>query len=361
MASQPYDGVVVTGYGETGVVKRTERDVVSLLEEAIGLAVARAGLRKGDVDGMALASFTIAPDRPIHLVERLGYDLRWFEALEPGGASGVSAILHAARAIQAGDAEIVVCAAADVLTTETMRERNAGFSGGMRDPNATFARIQRRHMEQYGTTLEQLGKISVVSRFHGSLNPAALLREPLTLEQYLASRVVAEPIRLYDCVHPGAGAAAILVRAGDDGIRIDAGGERHNYTPARSSLRFGWEAMSLDVEALDGVQLYDDYPVMVLIQLEDLGFCPKGEGGAFVERTSLRFDGDLPLNTGGGQLACGQAGSAGGFVAPIEAVRQLHGEAGARQVEGARTMLATGLGMIGAEVPLSTAMIVFRR
>jgi acetyl-CoA acetyltransferase len=353
-----YEGAAIAGYGQTGVAKETERDTLSFLAEAIDLALVGAGLQRADVDGMALGSFTLDPDHPIHAVERLGFDLRWFEAAEPGGAAGITSILHAARAIQAGDAEVAVCAAADVLTTGKLRELTARFSGGMSDPNSTFAAIQRRHMDDYGTTLEQVGGISVLSRLHGSLNPQALFREQITLADYLASRVVVDPIRLLDCVHPVSGGAAVVLRAGDEGVRIVSGDERHGAT---TTLEFGWTRMHPDIDGLDAVELYDDYPIMVLIQLEDLGFCAKGESGAFVERTNLRFDGDLPLNTGGGMLSCGQAGAAGGYLAPIEAIRQLRGEGGLRQVPGARKILVSGLGMIGSEVPLSTAMAIFAR
>jgi acetyl-CoA acetyltransferase len=309
---EDYDGVVIAGYGETPVVKKTERSTLSFLAEGIQLALWSAGLAGDDVDGMVVGSFTLAPDHPIHVVERLGFDLRWFEAAEPGGASGVTSI----------------------------------------------AEIQRRHMELYGTTAEQLGAISVLSRFHGSLNPQALFQQEIALADYLGSRVIADPIRLLDCVHPGAGGAAVVLRAGDGGVRIAAGAERHG---ASQTLEFGWATMGAEVEGLDAVQLYDDYPIMVLIQLEDLGFCGKGDGGPFVERTNLRFDGELPLNTGGGMLSCGQAGAAGGYVAPIEAIRQLRGEGGRRQVKDARSILVSGLGMIGSRVPLSTSMAVFSR
>jgi acetyl-CoA acetyltransferase len=355
---EDYDGVVIAGYGETPVVKQTERSTLSFLAEAIQLALGRAGLAGDDVDGMVIGSFTLAPEHPIHAVERLGFELRWFEAAEPGGASGITSILHAARAIQAGDAAVVVCAAADVLTTGVLRELNSRFPTAMNDPNAAFAEIQRRHMDLYGTTAEQLGAISVLSRFHGSLNPQALFQREIALADYLGSRVIVDPIRLLDCVHPGAGGAAVVLRAGDGGVRIAAGAERHGAT---QTLEFGWATMGAEVERLDAVQLYDDYPIMVLIQLEDLGFCGKGDGGPFVERTNLRFDGELPLNTGGGMLSCGQAGAAGGYVAPIEAIRQLRGEGGRRQVKDARSILVSGLGMIGSRVPLSTSMAVFAR
>ena len=374
-AARGYDGVVVAGYGETRVEKRTDRDVLSFLAEAIRGALASAGLGHDDVDGLAVGSFTLPPDRTIDVAEQLGFRLRWLEQASPGGVGGLAAILHAARAVQAGDAEAVVCAAADVLTTDSLRALTREFNTVTRDyltpyghggANGTFAILQARHMAEHGTTREQLGRIAVTSRFHGSLNPQALLPEPITLDDYLHSPPIVEPLHLLDCVHPGAGGAAVVVASGEraGGVRIAGGAERHNHA---AGLRFGWHEMRDAVYEqagagpadVDAVQLYDDYPIMVLAQLEELGFCADGQGGAFVERTDLRFDGALPLNTGGGMLACGQAGAAGGYVAPIEAIRQLRGEGRSRQVDGARRMLVTGLGMTGYTHPLSTAMAVF--
>lgn len=375
MSARGYEGVVLAGYGETPVVKRTERDVLSLLAEAIREALASAGLGHDDVDGLAVGSFTLAPDRAVDVAERLGFRLRWLEQASPGGAGGLAAILHAARAVQAGDAEVVVCAAADVLTAASLRELSRDFNTVTRDylspyghggANGTFALLQARHMAERGTTREQLGRIAVVSRFHGSLDPRALLGSPIELAEYLDAPPVVVPLHLLDCVHPGSGGAAIVVTSAERarGVRIAGGAERHN---GAEGLRFGWDELNEAVLAqarvgpadVDAVELYDDYPFMVLVQLEELGFCARGEGGAFLERTDLRFDGTLPLNTGGGMLARGQAGAAGGYVAPVEAIRQLRGEGGRRQVEGARRVLVSGLGMAGYTHPLSAALAVF--
>jgi acetyl-CoA acetyltransferase len=184
--------------------------------------------------------------------------------------------------------------------------------------------------------------------------------------------MIADPIRLYDCVLPCAGAEAVVVTALDrapqgKGVRILSGFERHNHPPMEiAPLRGGWETFAdklfaqagFGPEEMDLIQLYDDYPIMVAIQLEDLGFCKKGEVSKFLAENSFAWDGSLPLNTGGGQLSCGQAGIAGGLLGVTETVRQLRGEGGDRQVAKARRGLVAGYGMVGYGHGLSASSII---
>lgn len=381
MSVRTFEDVAVCGYAELPVVKDSEHPTRSLLGQAIAGALKDAGLSVGDVDGLALGSFTLPPDRPVNAAAALGLDLQWLAPQEPGGASGISALLAAARAIEAGDAEVVVCAAADALTTGALREMVSQFNADTRDwlapigfagPNGIFALLQARHMHEYGTTRAQLGRVSVVQREHGSLNPAAMFREPVTLEEYLDSRPIVEPLHLLDCVHPGCGASAIVVTTaerarslGRGGVAALGGAERINHS-AGGSLRFGWEEFADDLyeaagtgpHEFDAVEFYDDYPIMVCCQFEELGFCEPGTGGSFLEETDLRFDGELPLNTGGGMLACGQAGAAAGYTPLVEAIRQLRGEAESRQVPDPHKVLVSGLGMVGYNRPLTTGAMV---
>jgi acetyl-CoA acetyltransferase len=194
----------------------------------------------------------------------------------------------------------------------------------------------------------------------------------MTLDDYLASRMIADPLRLYDCVLPCAGAEAVIVGKLADapngkGIKVLAGYEHHNHPVGEPApLRGGWElyrdALWRDAgyapTDMDFVQAYDDYPIMVAIQLEDLGFCCKGEVGTFLEQHDFSWAGSLPLNTGGGQLSCGQSGAGGGMIGLTEAVRQLRQEAGDRQVRGARRGLVSGYGMVGYGHGLSTSAMV---
>lgn len=383
MNVRAFEGAVVCGYAELPVVKATDRSTRSLLGEAVAGALADANLLPGDVDGLALGSFALLPDRPVNAAAALGLDLRWLAPQEPGGASGISALLAAARAVEAGDADVVVCAAADVLTTRGLQEMVSEFNADTRDwlapigfagPNGIFALLQARHMHEYGTTRAQLGRVSVVQRRHGSLNPAAMFRDPVTLDEYLDSRPVVEPLHLLDCVHSGCGASALVVTTGErarslgrKGVAVLAGAERVNYRASGEGLRFGWEAFADELyqttatgpSDFDAVQLYDDYPIMVCCQLEELGFCEIGSGGRFLEETDMSFNGELPLNTGGGMLACGQAGATGGYVPLIEAVRQLRGEAAGRQVHNPQRILVSGLGMVGYTRPLTVSAAIF--
>lgn len=206
------------------------------------------------------------------------------------------------------------------------------------------------------------------------MNPNALLKDDLEMRDYLSARVIADPIRLYDCVLPCSGADVVVLtdrqtaaNLGVRGVRVLAGEQKHNYRPfdipplATGAQVFSdrlFEVAETPRSAIDFVQLYDDYPIMEVIQLEDLGFAPKGTGGRFVERHDLSPSGDFPINTGGGQLSCGQAGASGGMIGVFEAVTQLLGRAGDRQVPDASIGLVSGFGMVGYGKGLSSAAAI---
>ena len=234
-----------------------------------------------------------------------------------------------------------------------------GYSGA----TSLFALIQQLHMQKYGTNLEQLGKIALTFRKHASMNSNALLgQKELTLDQYMNARMVADPIRLFDCVMPCSGAVAMVVaseevakRLGKQPIYVGPAAECINYQGRESSpdkLTTGFKVIGekifqqIDRESIDFLELYDDYPIAIVMTLEDLGYCEKGKGGEFVANTDISIGGDLPINTSGGQLSCGQPGLAGGHMLVVEAVRQLRGEAGERQVANARRGLCTGIGWL---------------
>jgi acetyl-CoA acetyltransferase len=377
-----YDGAVIVGYGQTAYEKRAGHEVVWYLADAIRRALAHAGIEKREVDGLAVSSFMLPPDNTATLAEQLGMTLRWGYLGTFGGAEHVIGLLRAARAIQHEEAEVIVVVAADAFTVERhmamMNVFNTGFEYlapyGMGGTNGLFAMVERRHRWEFGTTREQLGKLAVTQRGNAQLNPNALLRGPMTLEDYLTARPIADPLRLYDCVLPCSGGDAVVVtstrrarRLGRRPIRILAGDERTNYRPRDLvMLEGGWAEFSpklfadagLDHRDVDMLQLYDDYPIMELIQIEGLGFCPRGAGGPFVEATDISLTGTLPINTGGGQLSCGQTGAGGGAIGLTEAVMQLQGEADGRQVPDARTALVTGFGMVGFVKGLCQSAVV---
>jgi acetyl-CoA acetyltransferase len=237
--------------------------------------------------------------------------------------------------------------------------------------------ITAHYMRSYGARREDFGRIAVAQRANALLNPNALMKKPLSLEDYMAAKAISEPIHLFDCVMPCAGADAFLVmseaKARELGLKhvlLHGAIERHNaYAQDPVMVRGGWRVdrdelyaqAGIGPDAIDFVQTYDDYPVIVMMQFEDLGFCEKGEGPAFVRGHSLTHDGSFPNNTGGGQLSVGQAGAAGGFLGMVEALRQLTGEAGARTVPDAKLGLVAGFGMVTYDRCLCTGAVILGR
>jgi len=382
-ARRGYDGVAVAVPVTVPYVRYSVRSAHWWLARALGELLKRSGLKKTDVDGLTVSSFTLAPDTAIGLTQHLGVSPRWLDHVPLGGASGVVALRRAARAVQAGDAEIVACIAGDTNHVDSFRLTLANFSQFARDavypygaggPNASFAFLTAYYMRTYGATREDFGKLCVAQRANALKYPHALFKKPLTLEEYLSARPIAEPLRLFDCVMPCAGAEGFLVlseeRARSLNIpyaRLLGAVERHNAFPSDPiQMRAGWalEREALYAQAgvatadIDFVETYDDYPVISLMQLEDLGFCGKGEGPAFVRANTFTHDGSFPLNTSGGQLSVGQAGAAGGFLGLVEAIRQLTGEATGRQVEGATIGLASGFGMINFDRGLGSGAAI---
>jgi len=377
---------VVVSYGSSPYEKREPHELLWHLWQAARACLDRAGVEKDELDGLTLASFSYPPGNVVTLGEHFGLRLRWAEQGVFGGASGVVAVGHAADAIRAGRARAVLCLAGDVFTVATHDAMLESFTPAMRDylapagfggANGIFSLVQRRHSELYGTTREQLGKIAVTLREHALLNPNALFKEPLRLEEYLDARPIAEPLHLFDCVMPCSGDEDGLVveeelagRTGRPAIEVAAMRELHNAHPGLPlSLPAGFEVYADELfEAagvtradVDLVELYDDYTIMVAVQLESYGFCPIGGAGAFLDGTDISIRGGLPLNTGGGQLSCGQSGAGGGMIAVTEAVQQLQHEAGARQVQGAEVGLVSGFGLVSYGKGLCTAGAILRR
>ena len=371
----------IAGYGHTAYEKRTTRSLFSFLSEAGRKALDSAGLTFADVDGLAICSFELPPDNTVTAAEQLGISVSWAYLGTAGSAGPVASIINAKHAIESGQATTVLCIAGDNYDVGGHFKLMDNFSRGLRSygtplgfggANGLFGIIKRKHMETYGTRREDLGRISVDQRRSAQRNEQALLRGPMTIDDYMSARVIADPICLYDCVLPCAGAEAVVVTTLDrapagKAVRILSGFERHNHPPMEiAPLRGGWETFAgklydkagFGPKDMDFVQLYDDYPIMVAIQLEDLGFCRKGEVSAFLAANSFSWDGSLPLNTGGGQLSIGQAGIAGGLLSVTEAVRQLRGEAGDRQVANAKRGLVAGYGMVGYGHGLSASSIV---
>lgn len=381
-----YDGIVATVPVTVPYVRYSIDSAHHWLGKAMGALVQQAGIGKDDVDGMCVSSFTLAPDTAVGLVQHLGMSPRWLDHIPMGGASGVIALRRAARAVQAGDADVVACVAGDTNHVDSFRHTVSQFSRFAQDgvypygaggPNASFALLTRHYMKQTGATREDFGKLCVAQRDNALRYPHALMKKPLTMRQYLESRLITDPIHLFDCVMPCAGADGFLVmhetQAKDLGlpyVQVLSTIERHNAWPSDPiQVRGGWTMDVDDFYAhadvrpgdIDFMQAYDDYPVINMMQIEDLGFCEKGAAPQFVREHSFTVDGSFPFNTNGGQLSVGQAGAAGGYLGMVEALRQLTGQAGGTQVDQARIGLVSGFGMINYDRGICTAAALLAR
>jgi acetyl-CoA acetyltransferase len=374
------------GYGDAVVAVPVTVPYVRYSDHGAQWFVARAftellsasHLDKAAIDGLCISSFTLPPDSAVGLTQHLGLTLRWLDQIPMGGASGVVALRRALRAVQAGDASVIACIGADTNQLDTFRATIGHFSQFSQDavypygaggPNASFALLTARYMHEFGATREDFGRLCVAQRENALRYPHALFKKPLTIGDYLSARPIAEPLHLFDCVMPCAGAEAFLVmrksKAAELGVpcvEVLATSERHNAFPDDPvQLRGGWVLDRDDLFAqaavshddIDFVQTYDDYPVISFMQLEDLGFCGKGEAPQFVRDHTLTADGTFPHNTSGGQLSIGQAGAAGGFLGMVEAIRQLTGQTLGARVPDVRIGLVSGFGMINYDRGIS--------
>jgi acetyl-CoA acetyltransferase len=371
MAARGYDDVVLAAPVTIPYVRYSTKGAHWFLGRALAELVAAAKMPKERIDGLAVASFTLAPDTAVGLTQHLGLTLRWLDDVRMGGASGIVSIRRGARAVQNGDADIVACIAGDTNRTDSFRRATATFSQFSQDavypygsggPNASFALLTAYYMREHGATLEDFGKLCVAQRNNALKNSLALFKKPLTLDDYRNARLIADPLRLFDCVMPCAGAEGFLVMrretAQELGLpfaRLLGAVERHNAFPDDPIQdRGGW---ALDRDALyaqagigpadiDFLETYDDYPVINVLQFEGLGFCPEGGGADFIRANTFEVAGTFPFNTSGGQLSVGQAGAAGGHLGIVEAIRQLTGQPLGARVPDAKYGLVSGFGMI---------------
>jgi len=381
-----YAGVAVAVPVTVPYVRYSTRSAHWFIGHAIDALVKASGVPKAQIDGLCLSSFSLAPDTAVGVTQHLGLSPRWLDHMPTGGASGVMCLRRAARAVQAGDADVVACVAADTNHVDSFRQTLGSFSNFARDatypygsggPNSIFAFITAHYMRTFGAKREDFGRIAVDQRSNALKNPNAMFKKPLSLDEYMAARPISDPIHLFDCVMPCAGAEAFLVmteeRARDLGLAhavIRGAVERHNaYSSDPVMFRGGWLVDRDDLYAqagvkpadIDVVQTYDDYPVIVMMQFEDLGFCQKGEAPAFVQSHTMTYDGSFPNNTSGGQLSAGQAGAAGGFLGMTETLRQLTDSAGARTVPNAQIGLVAGFGMVTYDRCLCTGAVILGR
>lgn len=368
--------VAIVGIADTEVGSLPGRTPMELCVEAALAAVDDAGLKLSDVDGL-LTCNAMAQPMLYHaeaMAEYLQIFPRYCMALGAGGAASFSIIHHAAAAIVTGMADVVVVAMGDCMRTGLTRDQAMLAQASTGHPEfeqpygatvpAYYALIAAAHMAQYGTTPEQLAGIAVGARAHAHLNPTAQMRKLLSVEDVLDSRLIADPLRLLNCSLVSDGGSAIVLtsaeRAADlvqQPVYLLGAGEGHSHehiTQARSlttsaAKEAGERAYTMAGLApsdMDFAQLYDCFTPTVLVELEDLGFCKKGEGGLLVESGALMPGGDLPVNTHGGLLSHSHSGNPGSMFALTESVMQLRHTAGDRQVPKAQVGLVHAQGGI---------------
>ena len=362
--------VYVAGVAETPLGKVAGHSELSMVAVAAREALAEAGMTLSDVDGIFVNY--MGEEGSVQVGEYLGIQPRYADSTDLGGAAFEAHVHHALTAIATGRCEVALVTYASRQRSKRNRSRVlpldddniiAQFEApyAIPVPIGHYALLAARHMHQFGTTSEQLAEVAVAARSWAQLNPKAWSRDPLTVEDVLASPMMSDPIHVLDCCLVTDGGGALILtnqeRAADaakQAIRVLGAGESHTHwhigqmpdmteTAARLAGREAFEMAGIQPKDIDVFEPYDSFTITVILQLEDLGFCEKGEGGAFVEGGRLGPGGDFPALTSGGGLSYNHPGALG-LLLVIEAVRQLRGEAGDRQVPEARLAAANGVG-----------------
>ena len=362
----------IAGVGQAGLGLANGFTEMEILVQAATRAVADAGLTLRDIDGIATASVN-STMWSMSVIEHLGIRPTYIDGTMVGGSSFVAHLLAAAQALHSGQCNAVLVCYGSTQRTATMDRAATGAARQQLDPQpfeapyqplspiSSYALAAARHMAEFGTTREHLAEVALAARRWAQLNPEAYRRDPLTLEEVLESRMISDPLTVLDCclVTDGAG-AYVLVRADrakdlpQPPIYLlgNATAVWHRQisempdltvTAARQSSRLAYEMAGVSPQDIDVVELYDAFTINTILFLEDLGFCAKGEGGAFVENGGIAPGGHLPVNTNGGGLSCVHPGMYGMFIT-IEAIRQLRQAAGERQIKDAELALVHGNG-----------------
>lgn len=357
----------IVGAAQVDTFRTEGRSPVGLMAVSVTRALADAGLTLADVDGVFTSSSYYAFPS-LTLSEYLGIHPRFVDTTAIGGASFVAHLGHAAAAIQAGLCEVAVVAYGSTQRSDagklvSMAESSAYEAPyGLLHPIGAFGMVANRHMAQYGTTSEQLAELAVAARAWSLLTDDAPYPTPLTIDEVVSSPVIASPLHKLDCCLVTDGAGALVVTSAERArdlarppVYVLGAGTAHTHGMSISQMGdvtttgaavSGPQAMAMagiGHEDVDVVELYDSFTITALMTLEDLGFCDKGEGGDFVSDGRLGPGGSLPTNTNGGGLAYTHPGMYGMFIL-VEAVRQLRGECGDRQVPGAEVAVANGCG-----------------
>lgn len=367
--------VTIVAYAETKILKASGLSAYQLAAKVSSELFQKSGLSPDDIDGFATVNPLSECTNPFwanYCSDALGISANWMHVSSQGGASALSSLAAAVGAVAEGRCQIVMQVNADAPST-----RDQAIYGGFREqwveptglfgPPGAFGLVMNRYDTEYGLDHRALGKLLVEQRQGAIANDNAYekFRRPISIDDYLNAKMISEPLSLFDSVMPCDGANGFIVMSTDDartrGLQTIAYPVAYSEVsnpdvrdPTPDLLQTGHKivgpavmrAAGLAPDDVDMVQLYDDFLIAELLQLEQLGFCSEGEGCQFLLDTDLGPTGDLPINTGGGLIGAGQTGLACGGLQIVEALRQLAGEGGERQVPGAGNGLITGLGVI---------------
>lgn len=373
------DRVAIVGVGASPQGKLPGSTALSLAITAFKRGLDDCGLRKDHIDGLLTMPGTTSPEGSLNylrLGEALGINPSYTGSMTMGGGTAGALVQMAALAVNAGMANYVACVFGDAAKTGGSRFNRASGWGdswsiwGMYGAAANSAIAASRHMALYGTTSRQLAEVAVACRRHASLNPDAVMRQPISIEDHQSSRWVVEPLRLLDCCLISDGGVCIIVTTAERAkdlkkppVLIRGMGqaytaenlEREDWwyvQHQKQALARAYASAGLGPKDIQVAQLYDNFTISVLLWLEHGGFCRAGESGSFVEGGRIQLGGELPVNTAGGNLS---ESYMEGWLHIVEGVRQMRGECGPRQVEGAELCLVTGRGMT---LNCSNAMIL---
>lgn len=366
--------VAIVGYSETKIDVRTGRTSYELAGDALDEILRSTKIDKSEIDGLCVSETMSESANPFwaqYMADMLGLSPTWLELMGLGGVSSIGGVARAAMAIRSGMCSTVLVLASDAQSSGKTPEQGAQrfefqYPTGLRGPVGAFGMIMRRYDYLYGLKREALARLAVTQRNHALLNDNACprLRKPITESDYLESKLVSDPLRVLDSVMVCDGANAVLVTSaknakarGMKAIYPTGYAELTHYNlvdPATEItdsgfLEVGPKALKqagLKTSDIQSFHPYDDFLIAIMLQLEHIGFCEKGKGADFVLDNDMSFEGKLPLNTGGGQISAGQPGLAGGGLNLVEAVRQMFGNGGPRQVARTQNAMVTGIGGI---------------
>ena len=360
----------IIGVGQSRFTRHPEpgESTHTFIRDAVVAALADANLKLSDIDGLAVTSFSLAPDCAVDLAWRLGLKARWLLQDTNGGSSAMNMLGHALRGVEAGAASAILVVAGDATGLAGYAKIAANYNTATRDhlaplghggPNGVYSLVTTRQMNKYRLEKSDYGHMAIAQRAWAAHNPNAVYKKPLSMDEYLAAPMVADPLTRFDCVPVVAGAQAIIIATPDLApkgrahVRVKAIRNSFNYdnqegdgleTGAKTFAADLWKAAGVSPQDIDVASIYDDYPAIVLAQLNDLGFIPDHD----LKRFARRDIGErkFAVNTWGGMMSAGQPGGpAGGLNGIGEAVLQLLHRAGGRQVKNAKLAVTTGYGM----------------